>query len=226
MPPDTVLVFDVNETLLDLAPLRIAIANRLGSPEAPGEWFLRLLHGSLVSTLTGDHLDFGSIGMGALMAVAERRGVPLAEEEARELASGIRRLPPHPEVPDALDRLREAGFAAAALTNTSLDAARAQLAFAGIDDRFDEILSVDEVERYKPAPEPYAMAARRMGVAIGAVRMLAAHDWDIAGALSAGARGAFIARPGQVYRAGLPRPDIAGPDLTDVAAQIIAADTA
>lgn len=221
----TVLVFDVNETLLDLSPLRTAIAERLGSPEAPGEWFLRLLHGSLVSTLTGAHEEFGSIGLGALMAVAERRGVPLSSEEARELSSGIRRLPAHPEVPDALTRLRDAGFATAALTNSSLAAARAQLEFARIDDRFDEIMSVDEVGRFKPAPEPYAMAATRMGVSIGQVRMVAAHDWDIAGASAAGAKGAFIARPGQTYRSGLPRPDITGVDLAEVADRILASDT-
>ncbi len=68
------LVFDVNETLLDLGVLREPFAEVFGDAAALGERFARLLHGSLVATLTDAYEDFASIGRRALDVVASRRG--------------------------------------------------------------------------------------------------------------------------------------------------------
>ena len=87
---------------------------------------------------------------------------------------------------------------------------------------FEQILSADMVRRLKPAPEPYRMAAERMGVEVGAVRLVAAHAWDIAGALRAGCAAAFIARPGKVLDPLVEPPDVIGADLREVADQILA----
>jgi len=224
MQRSTVLVFDVNETLLDLGSLRPLFTESFGDAGAMTEWFLRLLHGSLVLTLTGTYEDFGSIAASALRVTARRRSVELDDDRLAEILGSMRRLPPHPEVRDALAHLKEAGFRTAALTNSTLELANDQLRNAELVDLFDTVLSVEEVRRYKPAPEPYRMAAERLGVAIEGVRMVAAHDWDVAGALAAGARGAFVARLGQVYREGLARPDIEGNDLREIAARILTVD--
>jgi 2-haloacid dehalogenase len=127
------------------------------------------------------------------------------------------RLPPHGDVQAALDRLKGAGFRLAALTNSTLAVARAQLANAGLSAAFEQILSADEVRRLKPSPEPYHHAARRLGIEIGEVMMVAAHGWDIAGALASGARAAFVARPGQMTIATAPPPELAVPDLAKLA---------
>ena len=218
------LVFDVNETLLDLGSLRPLFIESFGNAGAMTEWFLRLLHGSLVLTLTDAYEDFGSIAASALRVTARRRSVELDDDRVEEVLASMRRLPPHPEVRDALGALKEAGFRTAALTNSTLDVANDQVGNAGLADLFDAVLSVEAVRRYKPAPEPYRMAAERLGVPIEDVRMVAAHDWDVAGALAAGARAAFVARPGQAYREGLARPDIEGSDLREVAERILAVD--
>jgi len=220
----TVLVFDVNETLLDLASLRPLFAEAFGDADVMTEWFLRLLHGSLVVSLTGTYESFGSIARTALGATASRRSSDLDDERVNEILSSMRRLPPHPEAREALAGLRDAGFRIAALTNSTLEVATDQLRNSRLIDLFDAVLSVEDVRRYKPAPEPYLMAAERLGVPMESVRMVAAHDWDVAGALAAGARGAFVARPGQTYREGLPRPDIEGTDLRAVADRILAVD--
>jgi 2-haloacid dehalogenase len=83
-------------------------------------------------------------------------------------------------VADALQRLRDAGLRLASLTNSTEQVARAQLEHAGLIDLFELVLSADTVGRLKPAPEPYLMAAERLGVAIGEIRLVAAHAWDIA----------------------------------------------
>ena len=63
-----------------------------------------------------------------------------------------------------------------------------------------------------------------MGVLVDQIRLVAAHDWDVVGALHAGCAAAFIARPGKVLNPLLPKPDIVGKDLVEVADKIIKAD--
>jgi len=220
----SVLVFDVNETLFDVRSLEPEFAELFGSAESLSEWFLRLLHALLVETVSGGEADFASLARAALQMTAERRRVTLADEQADRVIARFRRLPVHPEVPAALRILRDAGFVTATLTNSPSGVVREQLAAAEIDELFEAILSVDEVGVFKPAPQPYRMAAERLGVPIEGVRMVAAHDWDVAGAIRAGGSAAFVARPGQPFSPVLPRPDIVGRDLQDVADRIVETD--
>lgn len=220
----SVLVFDVNETLLDMRSLEPEFAELFGSPDSITVWFLRLLHASLVETVSGGEADFAALARAALETTAQARRVSLRVEQADRLIARLRRLPVHPEVPAALRSLREVGFVTATLTNSPSGFVREQLTAAGIDDLFEAILSVDEVGLFKPAPQPYRMAAERLGVPIGRVRMVAAHDWDVAGAIRAGASAAFVARPGSPFSPVLPRPDVVGRDLQDVADRIVEID--
>ena len=144
-------------------------------------------------------------------------------EEARPPAR-LRRLPPHPDAAPALDRLRATGLTLAALTNSPLDVARDQLAHAELADRFDAILSADEVKALKPRPEPYHMVARTFETEPHDVRVVAAHAWDISGALAAGCAAAFVSRPGKVLSPLGGHPDISGDDLVEVAERIIGAE--
>jgi 2-haloacid dehalogenase len=218
-----VLVFDVNETLLDLGVLKDPFAQTFGDPSSMGEWFARLLHGSLVATLTDSYEDFGSLAGRSLEAVAFRRGHTLSDEDRDGILGAMRTLPAYPEVPDALAKLRAAGFPLATLTNSSLQMARAQLEHAGILDLFDHVLSVEDVRRYKPAPEPYRMAAARLRVPPSEMRMVAAHDWDVWGAKRAGCAAAYVARSDVPFVLGEP-PGVVGVDLSAVADAILLVD--
>jgi 2-haloacid dehalogenase len=137
-----------------------------------------------------------------------RLGHKLAEQEVEEILAGMRRLPAHPDVAEALANLKASGFRQVTLTNSPLDVVRDQLAYAGLDDLVDDVLSADEVRQLKPGPKPYHLVAERMGVDIAAVRLIAAHAWDVSGALAAGARAVFVARAGVV-----PSPLGAQPDM-------------
>jgi 2-haloacid dehalogenase len=218
-----VLVFDVNETLLDLAALRDPFTRAFGGAAPLGEWFARLLHGSLVATVTDSFEDFAYIGRRALDAVAARRGVELQAAERDAILATMLELPAHPEVPDALSRLRSAGFVLATLTNSSAETANAQLEHARILEFFDHALSVESVRRYKPAPEPYHMAAERLGVAPSEMRMVAAHDWDVWGAMRAGCAAAYVRRIDVPFVLGR-APELIGSDLSAVADAIIEVD--
>ncbi len=218
-----VSVFDVNETLLDLGALDHRFGRVFGDAAVRWEWFQQVLQSALVATVTGSYSDFGTVGGAALEMTAARRGMGLSDEDRRDILGGMRELPPHPEVPEALDRLRDAGIRLAALTNSTEEVANAQLSNAGIADRFEQILSADTVKRLKPAPEPYRAAAKSLSIGIEEVRLVAAHAWDVAGAMRAGCAAAFVARPGMVLDPLVQRPDVVGSDLNEVASLIIAA---
>ena len=68
------------------------------------------------------------------------------------------------------------------------------------------------------------MAAERLGVPVEQVRLVAAHSWDVAGAMRAGCAAAFVERPGQVLDPLAPTPDVVGADLREVAAGIVGVD--
>ena len=220
-----VCVFDVNETLLDLGALDPHFERVFGDAGVRRSWFLQVLQSALVATVTGVYSDFGAVGAAALDMTAGRQGVRISDEDRQAILGGMRELPPHPEVPEALDHFRDAGLKLAALTNNTAEVAEAQLGNAGLSDRFEKILSADTVRRLKPAPEPYRAAAEALGVETSQVRLVAAHAWDVAGAMRAGCAAAFVARPGMVLDPLADPPDVVGTDLSEVAASIIAAET-
>ena len=216
-----VIVFDVNETLLDLAALDPAFEHAFGDAAARKEWFARMLRTAFVSVVTDRYADFGAIGRAALDMTAQHRGVDLSEDDRAQVLGGMRRLPPHPEVPAAFERLHDAGLRLAALTNSTKEAADVQLTHAGLFDYFEQVLSVEYAGCLKPHPAVYRMAAGRLGVEPGGMRLVAAHNWDITGAMRAGCAGAFVARPGMVLGPLDEHPDIVGPDLGVVADRIV-----
>ena len=220
-----VQVFDVNETLLDLAAMDPHFQRIFGDAGVRVTWFNQMIQSALVATVTGVYHQFGAHAMAALEMTASQAGVELADDDKKAVAAQMRQLPAHAEVADAVRRLRDAGLRLAALTNSTEEVAREQLEHAGLIDAFELVLSADTAGRLKPAPEPYRMAAERLGVTVDQVRLIAAHAWDVAGAARAGCATAFVARPGKVPNPLVARPEIVGADLAEVADAILAVDS-
>ena len=222
--PQKVLVFDVIETLLDLNTLAPRFEKAFGTRQALDEFFAQMLQSAFAITAAGNYTDFGSVAKAALSMVAERRGITLTSDGMMQILSGLRSLPAHPEVATSLRQLKEAGFRMAALTNSALPVLEAQVANAALKEYFDALLTVDTVKRFKPAPEVYHAAAKTLGVTTKDIRMIAAHSWDVGGAMQAGCSAAFVARPGMVLDPLFAKPDIIGKDLQQVADLIILTD--
>ena len=220
-----IIVFDVNETLLDVGALKPHFARAFGDELALREWFSTVLLYSEVASLAGPYSDFGAIGAAALDMMATSRRVSVSSDDRMQILSGMRSLPAHPDVRTGLSRLRHAGFRLVTLTNSASPAAEHQLKSAGLTEYFERTFSVDAVQRFKPAPEPYRFVAHELGVDANVLRMVAAHAWDVVGAMQAGWAAAFVARPGKVLYPLAPKPDIVEPDVSSVAARIIAVDT-
>jgi 2-haloacid dehalogenase len=219
-----VLAFDVNETLLDLKALDPHFARIFGDSAVRGLWFGQFIQSAFVSIITDSYTPFGKVGMAALDMLAARRGITVTADDKAQIANALASLPPHPEVRSALERLRNAGLRMAAFTNSTQAVAEAQMQNAGLRDLFETVYSAEAVQRLKPAPQPYHGIAAHIGVTVDQVRLVAAHAWDIAGALRVGCAAAFIARPGAVLDPLVPAPDIIGADLDAVADAILRAE--
>ena len=82
MPP-RIIVFDVNETLLDVGALEPHFARAFGDPRVLREWFSTVLLYSEVASLAGPYSDFGTIGGAALDMTAASRGTSLSSTDRR-----------------------------------------------------------------------------------------------------------------------------------------------
>jgi 2-haloacid dehalogenase len=217
------LFFDVNETLLDLSAMKVVVGDALGSrPDLLSLWFTTMLQHSLVVTVTDQYHHFGEVGVAALLMVARNHGVNLSPEEAHRTVSSIMSLPAHPDVRPALEELKSEGFRMVTLTNSSQAAVDAQMQNAHLTDLFEKRLSVEEVQLFKPHSHVYKWAARKMGLAPEECMLVAAHGWDVAGAIWSGWRAAFISRPGAQLFPLAPIPEIVEPDMRSAAERLVA----
>lgn len=222
--PRPVLVFDVNETLLDLSaldPVFAEVFEVAGGTAVRQAWFKELLHEALVATVTGPYVDFSTLARSALRVTAKRHGHRLDDQGVSRIFDAVTHLPPHDDVADALDRLDDAGFRLVALSNGAPEALAAQLDHAGLTERFEMIASAESAGRLKPAAEPYRWVARTLDVSPDRLCMVAAHAWDTTGALRAGLQAAFVERPGKVLSDADPAPHVTGSTLDEVARTLV-----
>jgi 2-haloacid dehalogenase len=220
-PSPRVLLFDVNETLLDLAALNPVFIKAFGDPYSRQDWFDASIRTVLLDLALGRSHGFAEIGQAALATVAASRGVPLTDLTRRAVRDGMKSLPPHLDVLPALERLRAAGFVLAALSNNPIETLTAQFEAAALRPLFAQVFAASWSGRLKPHPSAYAMAAEGLAVPLAEILFVAAHGWDVAGAANAGFRTAFVARPGQALEPLAPAPDLVVPDLGALADIVI-----
>ena len=224
MSPVKVVVFDSNETLLDLAALDPAFVAAFGDAEARGEWFRQMLELFLTATIVDRYRPFNQLADEAVSMVAEWRGATITSDARAGIMTAMLAARAHADVVPALERLVAAGIRIAVLTNSTASAVQAQAKHAGIDGYFERLLSIDTVQCYKPGRGAYEFAARELGVRIDEIRLVATHAWDIAGASAAGCRTAFVTRRGKAPARSSAPPDIVGATMGEVAEAIIATD--
>ena len=218
-----IIVFDVNETLLDLETLRPTFDRIFDDRAALRLWFADLITYSEALTLAGVYVPFTDIGGAVLRMLAATRDITISDADSAELTDRFASMPPHPEVPGALRRLRDHGFRLFTLTDNTLEISGRQLEKAGVIDLFERRFSVDEtVRRHKPAPEAYHSVASALDVNPGDICLVACHTWDTLGALAAGWQAGLILREGNAPLDVGPQPNYIGADLDAIADQLIA----
>ena len=218
-----IIVFDVNETLLNLETIRPTFDRIFDDPGAMRLWFAGLITYSEALTLAGVYVPFTDIGGAVLRMLAATRDIAISDADSAELTDRFASMPPHPEVPAALRRLRDHGFRLFTLTDNTLEISGRQLERAGVIDLFERRFSVDEtVQRHKPAPEAYHSVARELEVNSGDICLVACHAWDTLGAVAAGWQAGLILREGNAPLDVGPQPNYIGADLNAIADDLIA----
>jgi len=222
VPERPIIVFDVNETLLNLDAIKPVFDRIFDDPGAMRLWFANLITYSEALTLAGVYVPFTDIGGAVLRMLAATRDLVITDADAAELTDRFATMPPHPEVPAALRRLRDHGFRLFTLTDNTLAISGRQLERAGVIDVFERRFSVDEtVHRHKPAPEAYQSVATTLGADPGQICLIACHVRDTIGAQAAGWQAALILREGNAPLDVGPQADFVGKDLDAVADQLI-----
>jgi 2-haloacid dehalogenase len=154
--------------------------------------------------------------------LADTRGIDIRESDKKELTEKFSTMPPHPEVPSALRKLREKGFRLFTLTDNLLEVQTRQLDHGGIVDLFERRFSADGVKHHKPSRQAYGYVEKELGATREQFCLVACHTWDTLGAVAAGWEAALIKRPGNDILGVGPQPQVVGTDLNDVADQLIA----
>jgi 2-haloacid dehalogenase len=219
------IVFDVNETLLDLGTMEPVFERIFGDANAMRLWFANLILYSAALTVAGCYVPFTDIGAAVMKMLADTQGIEIDDADKRELTDKFSTMPPHPEVPAALRKLRDAGFRLFTLTDNLLEVQTRQLEHGGIADLFERRFSADGVRRHKPSPQAYGYVEKELGVEPSQLCLIACHTWDTLGAVAAGWDATLIKRVGNDLLGVGPQPLIVGNDLNDVADQLIARHT-
>lgn len=221
----SVLIFDVNETLIDIDSIAPLFGELFGEQRVLREWFGQLVTYSMTATMADRYVDFFTLGRGVLHMLADAYGVQVTDADAGRLQEQMRTMPAHPDAAESLAKLRDNGFRLATLTNSPHRAGVATpLDNAGLASLFDRQLSVESCRAFKPSPVVYRHACEALGVAPADCMMVAAHVWDLLGAQNVGLSSALVTRPGNApLRAeGLPQPTMVVDDLHQLAGRLIA----
>ncbi len=209
-----VIVFDVNETLTDMSSLRQRFADVGLAPESLESWFAGVLRDGFALTAAGDFRSFGDVAAGNLRGVID-------SDQVTYVLSGFTELSTHPDVPDGMRALARAGLRMVTLTNGSAEMSTTVFSRAGVLELLEHRLSVEDVQRWKPAREPYLHAAHTCGLPVDRTALVAVHPWDVHGAQRAGMAGIWLNRTGSTYPPYLPEPDVVVSDLRDLADAIV-----
>jgi len=220
----SVLVFDVNETLIDIESLAPLFAEWFGDERVLREWFGQLVMYSMAATLAEHYVDFFALGQGVLRMLADIYRVDITDDDVGRLRAQMSTMPAHPDVIEALTALRDNGFRLITLTNSPhRSGVRTPLENAGLAELFEQQFSVESCRAFKPSPSVYRYVSEQLGVAPAECMMVAAHVWDTLGAQNVGFGAALITRPGNppLPVDGLPQPDIVVSDLRQLAERLI-----
>ena len=218
------LVFDVNETLIDIEALSPLFEQTFGEAQAVREWFGQLVTYSMTAALSGNYVDFFTLGQGVLRMLGEIHATPISDEDSARIKQAMMTMPAHPDVADGLAELRDNGFRLVTLTNSPPNpGVPSPLENAGLGGYFERQFSVDARRTFKPAPHVYDYVCRELQAAPTDCMMVAAHVWDTIGAQSVGFSAALITRPGNAPLPidGLPQPTLVAADLRQLAEQLV-----
>jgi len=218
------ILFDINETVLNLDSLKPKFEKVFNDETVVTIWFSMLLHSSTVAALTNVKSTFATLASDMLDNIAIRRGIQLSDEERNEILATFANLTPHNDIKPALTTLKDNGYRTVAFSNSSLTLITQQIKNADLSDYFDQVISVESTGSFKPDPKVYQFVAEQLNQPIATLRLVATHDWDTHGAMSAGMLSAYINRSGAPYHPQYKQANIIADNMNKLVEAIIISD--
>lgn len=195
-------IFDAYGTLFDVAAAARAAAGEPGGamlaelwPRLAELWRQKQLQYTWLRAITGAHADFWQVTGDGLDWALEALGVEDAALRERLMVL-YRELDTYPEVPGVLETLKAHGMKTGTLSNGSPDMLADAVSSAGIGDRLDAVLSVEDAGIFKPARAVYDLVGERFGTIPDEVLFVSSNGWDAAGAAAYGFRTVWVNRSG------------------------------
>ena len=191
-------VFDAYGTLFDVNSAAQGAQDLLGEKWQPLAelWRSKQLQYTWLRAIEGRHADFWAVTGDALDYALAALGLADADLRTR-LMNLYLTLAAFPEVPDVLRRLQAGGLKTAILSNGTPKMLAAAVANAGIGASLDAVLSVEEVQVYKPNAEVYSLAVERLGLPAEAIAFVSSNGWDAWAAADFGLRALWCNRQRQ-----------------------------
>ncbi|WP_138732403.1 HAD family hydrolase [Modestobacter excelsi] len=215
--PD-VVAFDVNETLLDLAPVGAALVEQGQPAELLPTVFARTLLTGFAGAAVGSWFPFRAAFEAS---VAQLTGLPAPACSA--VADAFMEMSPHADVEPAFRRLTEAGVRVVTLSHGAPGVAEAGLTRGGVHGLVEQTLTSQSIRAWKPNREAYLWAVGVCGVEPAQMALVASHSWDVLGASRAGLTTGFTSgRSEQVFADVLGAPDVQGGSLVEVVEALLA----
>jgi 2-haloacid dehalogenase len=213
------LAFDMYGTLVDPAGISGRLERYL--PEQAQRlaevWRRKQLEYTFRLAAMELYQDFEQVTRKALDYALATVGRELAPEQKDDLIERYNDLERFADVEPGLELLKEAGHAMIVFSNGAPHMLEALMDSAELRPYFEGFVSVDEVKTYKPSPETYRHAARRLGRPIGEVRLVSSNPFDDIGAQAAGMKSAWVDRSGGLFDTLGPTPEIVVGTLTELA---------
>jgi len=189
-------VFDAYGTLFDVFSVT-ALCEQLFPGKGPALaqlWRVKQLQYTMMRSLMGRHRDFWRLTEDGLVYACKALGLELNADARARLLRAYLHLAAFPDVKPGLETLKGLGLRLAVLSNGEPKMLEAAAQSAGILGLLDRIISVEEVEVFKPSPRVYNLAPARLGVSHAELAFVSSNSWDVAGAASAGLRALWIQR--------------------------------
>jgi 2-haloacid dehalogenase len=213
------VLMDVFETMLQVDALGARFVD-VGRPAHEWElFFTRTLRDGMAHTLAGAVRPFGDVARAALRTTT---GHTLSDEAVEHVIAGFRELPPHPDVEPALMALARARIPAFGFTHGTESVACDALDKAGLRTYLRDTFSTEAISSFKPPARVYHWACHRVELAREKVALVAAHSWDVHGAVRAGLIGGLATRLEGVLPDVVDRPHVVAERLDTVVERLIA----
>ena len=217
-PSIKAIAFDAYATLFD-----VYCMEALAEEYFPGQgksltllWRQKQIEYARIRSMSGQFKTFWEITRDALIFAARQLELPMSDFHRQRLMNQYACLKPFPENIATLRALHDMGLPLAVLSNGTHSMLDIALRYNDMNRLFAHILSADQVNKFKTAPEIYQLAVDAFQLPKNEILFVSANAWDACAATWFGFTTFWINRNGQPDEVLDVSPSATGRQLTDI----------